>query len=126
MQVLIVESGMELAGKWAQAMREDGLDCRIASDQAEAVETLHVDEYSVMLLDLALENGAALAVADYAAYRWPDMPVLVVSGGRAFADGSIFNHCVNVCAFMPKSTQPRDLAAMVRYHARSARMAAVA
>lgn len=118
MRVLIVESRQVLARRWSEALAAEGCPALIVSDQAGAVAALHIEDFRLMLLDLVLDAGAALAVADYAAYRRPEMPVLFVSSSAAFADGSIFNHCANACAFMPATTPPADLAALALYHAR--------
>lgn len=123
MRVLIVESRQALARCWAEALEAEGCSALVVGDQAAAVAALHVEDFRLMLLDLALDCGAALAVADYAAYRRPQMPVLILSSGAAFADGSIFNHCANACAFMPAMTPPADLAALSLYHAGARRSA---
>ena len=63
-----------------------------------------------------LTEGSALAVADYANYRWPDTPVIFVTRSRFFSDGSLFQHISNAAAVVPNQTQPSDLAAIVAYH----------
>jgi len=63
-----------------------------------------------------LENGSALAVADYANYRQPDARVIFVTNTSFFSDGSIFAHSANARAFVPSGTPPEDLAAMVEHY----------
>jgi len=46
--------------------------------------------FDVIVLDLALEEGSALAVADFASYRHPDARVIFVTNASFFSDGSIF------------------------------------
>ena len=73
----------------------------------------------VIVLDLMLTNGSAIAVADYASYRWPDTRVVFVTNSTFFSDGSIFNHVPNAAAMVTEQTPPNDLAAIVEYHGRA-------
>ena len=117
MKVLIVESNPNLAHLWADHMQRSGFDTDICHSQTTASEFLLENEYKVIVLNLTLQGGSALAVADYASYRWPHSQVIFVTGESFFSDGSIFNHSQNVCAFVPKATQPDDLTSMVDYYA---------
>jgi DNA-binding NtrC family response regulator len=75
--------------------------------------------YPIIILDVVLTNGSAIAVADYASYRHPDARIIFVTNSSFFSDGSIFQLCSNACAFVPSATQPEDLAAMVEHYAKT-------
>ncbi|MGF6860678.1 ActR/RegA family two-component response regulator [Rhodobacteraceae bacterium MBR-64] len=119
MQVLIVEPNQTLTEDWRSRIAVFAEKVFLATDQAEAVDVLRHHDIQVIVLDLILGNGSALAVADFASYRRPDARVVFVTGARVFSDGSIFNHSPNACAFLPKATPPDDLAMMVEYHGRA-------
>lgn len=116
MNVLIVESRPELSLLWMRHLERKGYDVARAHSQDDAVAHLSVEKADIIVLDLVLEQGSALAVADFASYRHPDARVIFVTNTTFFSDGSIFNHASNACAFLPSGTPPEDLAAMVAHY----------
>ena len=117
MNVLIVESRPELATLWSKHLERHGMVVDQATGQGDAVDYLSAHCPDIIVLDLVLKDGSALAVADFASYRRPDARVIFVTDTTFFSDGSIFNHASNACAFLPASTLPEDLAAMVEHYA---------
>ena len=116
MQVLIVESRSELGQLWQAHLQRQGIEVARAGTQEGAVDYLATHEVDIIILDLVLEEGASLAVADYANYRRPDARVIFVTSTRFFSDGSIFAHFANARAFLATDTPPEDLAAMVEHY----------
>lgn len=78
---------------------------------------LYSADFEIIVLDLVLEGGSALAVADFASYRRPDARVIFVTNTSFFSDGSIFAHSPNACAYVQSEAPPEDLAAMVEHYA---------
>jgi DNA-binding response OmpR family regulator len=115
MQVLIVESTIELATLWQRHLERQGVDVALAHDSDAAVRSISDNDYDVIILDLILAEGSALAVADYAQYRRPQTNVIFVTDTTFFSDGSIFALIPNARAFVQTSTPPEDLAAMVEH-----------
>lgn len=120
MHVLIVQTQIKLARHWAEYLQQLGWDVSVAQDQASAVSVLQTQSVQIMLLDLMLRDGSALAVADYAGFRQPLLRVVFVTDTAVFSDGSIFQHCANACAFLQSATPVADLAALVEHHAHAA------
>ncbi|MAQ84623.1 response regulator transcription factor [Psychromarinibacter halotolerans] len=116
MQVLIVESEPGLAEVWASHLRRQGAAVTTALSQDAAVQVLQNEDVDVIVLDLVLEGGSAIAVADFASYRRPEARVVFVTNTSFFSDGSIFRHIPNACAFLPSATPPADLAAVVGHY----------
>ncbi|MTJ05468.1 MAG: response regulator [Sediminimonas qiaohouensis] len=121
MRVLIVEPEPELGRLWQRHLERQGAIVTLVPDQDSAIEVLRADDISVIILDLLVAQGSALAVADYANYRRPDARVIFVTNTKFFSDGSIFQHCGNACAFLRTGTPPEDLAAMVEHFGRPRR-----
>lgn len=117
MQVLIVESEPSLGAIWKRHLERMGKSVTLVHSQEEAVAELTARPYAILVLDLFLNSGSALAVADYAGFRRPEMRVLFVSRRSFFADGSIFQHAANACALMPSDTPLDDLDAVVDHYA---------
>lgn len=120
MRVLIVESSADLGMLWQRHLERQGASVLLAQTQADAIDAIRTDSYQIIVLDLILEDGSAFAVADFASYRRPEAKVIFVTNSSFFSDGSIFQHVPNACAFLPSSTSPDDLAAMVEHYAASA------
>jgi DNA-binding NtrC family response regulator len=118
MDVLIVESDGDLGNVWKNHMLRRGLNAELVLNQAQAAEALATKFYSVVILNVVLAEGSALAVADLAAYRQPDVQIIFVTGTSFFSDGSIFALSPNARAFMGTDTPPDDLTAMVEHYGR--------
>lgn len=119
MNVLIVQTNPELAQVWKRHLDRHGHMADISLRQDSAIDRLSQKFYPIIILDVVLDDGSALAVADYASYRHPDARVIFVTNTSFFSDGSIFQLCSNACAFVPSATQPEDLTAMVEHYAKA-------
>ena len=117
MNVLIVESQPELGTLWKRHLERHGAQVTLVHDQTQAVEALQAAEYEVMVLDLVLKVGSALAVSDFASFWQPQVRVIFVTNTSFFSDGSIFAHSRNACAYVQSSTPASDLTAMVEHYA---------
>ena len=116
MKVLIVESDTDLAAIWERHLMRQGADVCRAGDQDTAIDIIQRQAPDVIVLDLMLSRGSALAVADYASYRRPEARVVFVTSTTFFSDGSIFSHAPNACAYLKSETPPEDLAAIVEHY----------
>ena len=119
MLVLIVESDPSLAEVWKRHLERMGASVCVASSQDEAIDRIQHDEVDIIVLDLVVAEGSAIAIADYASYRKPMAKVIFVTNTTFFSDGSIFNHIPNACAFVESQTPPDDLAAIVEHYGRA-------
>ncbi len=119
MKVLIVESEDGLARVWQRHLQRLGMIVARKKGQTDAIDHLAQNDTDIIILNIVLEEGSALAVADYASYRLPDARVIFVTNTSFFSDGSIFSFACNACAFLPCSTPPEDIAAMVEHYGAS-------
>lgn len=117
MTLLIVESNPHLADLWRRHVERQGRAVIVAHGQEDAVAALRFGDIAIVILNVMLADGSAFAVADYASYRFPDIRVIFVTADSFFSDGSIFNHVANARAFLPVTTPPDDLAALVEHYA---------
>jgi DNA-binding response OmpR family regulator len=116
MRLVIVESNEELGRTWKRHLERFCNDVIHVTTEDSAIRALDEGPVSLLLLDLVLVGGCALAVADYARFRHPDAKIVFVTNTTFFSDGSIFQHIPNACAFLPSKTDPEDLAAVVQHH----------
>ncbi|WP_171212624.1 response regulator transcription factor [Ruegeria sp. HKCCA5426] len=117
MNVLILESNPDLGRVWKRHLERQGAEVTLVAGQEAAILALYGAEFDIIVLDLVLETGSALAVADFASYRRPEARVIFVTNTTFFSDGSIFAHSPNACAYVQSETPPEDLAAMVEHYA---------
>lgn len=118
MNILIVQNNPSLGEMWQRHLQRHAHVADLATDQDGAIAKLSETYYPIIILDVILEDGSAIAVADYASYRHPETKIIFVTNSSFFSDGSIFQLCSNACAFVPSATEPEDLAAMVEHYAR--------
>ncbi|MEN8833197.1 MAG: response regulator [Pacificibacter sp.] len=119
MRVLIIESNSALSDVWRRHLERQGVEVECAVGQEDAIQFLQDKSVDLIVLNLVLEAGSAFAVADYANYRHPDIPVIFVTNSSFFSDGSIFQHMANARAFVASEVDPEDLAAMVEHYGRT-------
>ena len=117
--ILIVASNPELSTLWARHLERQKHSVVVVTDQASAVDFLCEQAPDVLVLDVMLEDGSALAVADFASYKSPSTRIVFVTRNSFFSDGSLFQHNPNTAAIIPERTNPTDLAEIVAYHGRA-------
>ena len=115
MRVLIAQHNAELGKLWADFLEREGISVTLALSQGEALKQLRAQEFDALILELVLPDGGAIAIADFAAYRFPDAPVITVKSSSFFSDGSIFNLMPNVHSVLQAPVEGEDLAAMVTH-----------
>lgn len=118
-QVLLVASRKGLMELWQRHLERCGLTVEVAASQDEAVERLERAHYDLVILDLLLSEGSALAVGDILGYRWPHIRVIPVTRGLFFQDGSILSLMPNACSTVRVDTPPADVAAIAAHYAAS-------
>lgn len=117
MQVLIVESSRELSDIWGRHLERLGAEVALAHDADSAIDLIRNGEFDVLVVNLVLEQGSALAVSDFVEYRSPGTSVIFVTDTSFFSDGSIFSMASNARALVRSGTPPEDIAAMVEHYA---------
>lgn len=116
MHVLIVQENPDLGTLWGDHLRRQGAEVTLVATGDDAVAVLRKTPVEVIVLDLVLSEGSALAVADYASYKRPHAKVVFVTTTSFFSDGSIFQHVPNACAFLQTHTPVEDLTAVVEHY----------
>ena len=116
MNCLIVESNPALGQLWRRHLERLDVNVMVASTGERALSLIQAHKFDVIVLDLVLSEGSALAVADLAQFRQPDANVIFVTNTTFFSDGSIFRHSANARAFIESATPPDDLAAIVHHY----------
>ncbi|PRY21154.1 response regulator receiver domain-containing protein [Aliiruegeria haliotis] len=116
MRVLIVESDRNLGWVWKRHLERQDHDVTLVSGQREAIAALRNIDIDMIILDVVLGEGSALAVSDFASYRHPGAKVIFVTNTTFFSDGSIFQHAPNACAYVQTATPPEDLTVMVEHY----------
>lgn len=117
MSILIVENNRNLGRIWQDHIRRQGRACHLVFSQDDAVDSFEDHTYELVILNLDLLEGSAMAVSDYVAFRYPETKVILISAQGFFSDGSVFSVISNACAMVGACIAPNDIAALVDYHA---------
>ena len=115
MRVLVAQHNAELGRLWAGFLEREGIEATLVPSQSEALAQLRAQDFEALVLEMVLPDGGAIAIADFAAYRMPDVPVITVNSSSFFSDGSIFQLLPNVHSVMQAPVEGKDLAAMVSH-----------
>jgi DNA-binding NtrC family response regulator len=116
LDILIVEPNVDLGRLWKRHLDRQGSRVTLVHAADAALDRLRADRADIIVANLDLPGSGAMAVADYAAYRHPATKVVFVTGSSVFSDGTVFEMSPNACAFLPTSTAPDDLAAVIAHH----------
>ncbi len=115
MRVLIAQHNADLGRLWAGFLEREGIEITLVTSQGEALAKLRAQDFEALVLEMVLPDGGAIAIADFAAYRMPDVPVITVNSSSFFSDGSIFQLLPNVQSVMQAPVEGEDLVAMVSH-----------
>jgi len=115
MRVLIVEDNEDLGTIWSRFLARQGLTVTLATSQTDAISEMRFNDFDALVLELVLPDGGAIAISDYATYRFPDIPIITVTSGSFFSDGSIFQLMPNARGLMRTPFRPDDLAALLEH-----------
>ena len=115
-RVLIVQPSLELAGVWARFLERRGMLPTLAATAAEAFEALRLCNYGALVLDMEMPAGEAIAVADFATYRDPDVPIIAVTSRGFFSDSAVFELIPNARGLLRPPLKLDDMAALVEHY----------
>ena len=87
MRVLIVENNQSLGEVWKQHLERQDAEVQLETCEETAMRFLTENPVDVIVLNLDLDQGGALTVADFAAYRRPDAKVIFVTASSFFLTG---------------------------------------
>ena len=113
MRVLIVHSNPALSRIWARHLSRLGIAVTSVEKESCAFAVLQLEMFDVVVLDLVMQEGNALAIADFVNFNTPRANIVFVTDTTFFSDGSIFAHSANARAFVKTATPPADLAEIV-------------
>jgi len=116
MRILLVQHNEYLSNLWTRFLQRQGVEVVQAATQGEAINLLRFEAFDALVLDLVLPDGGAIAISDFATYRFPDVPIIAVTSTSFFSDGSIFDLIPNARSLMRTPLRPDDLAAVLEHY----------
>ncbi len=116
MRILLVQHNEDLSNLWTRFLQRQGVEVVQAATQGEAINLLRFEAFDALVLDLVLPDGGAIAISDFATYRFPDVPIIAVTSTSFFSDGSIFDLIPNARSLMRTPLRPDDLAAVLEHY----------
>ena len=115
MKCLVADDNADLARLWALALSADGHHVTTCIDGHDAVNQMRVADFDLLVLDLFMPGGGALALARVAIYNNPDAQVVVITGAECFAYGELLEMGENIAMVLRKPVSPKDLRSLVSH-----------
>lgn len=122
LQVLIVQKHQALGQVWSAHLLGYGITTEVIGNGWSAIRSLAVSSKHLVAIDLHPNPSAGFAVADYAVYRLPKVPILFIAPRMPWADPTLLLQSPNICGVLGRYTPPEDAAAMIARHAASAEL----
>lgn len=119
MRILIAEHQVECGQIWASYLQQQGAEVTIADSSDQALHLLRIERFDVLILDLILPDAGAITISDFVSYRHPNLPIIAVTSGAFFSDGSVFDLIPNARTLLQMPLRVDDLAALVEHYAKS-------
>jgi len=116
LRVLIVEDNADLAAVWAGFLGRQGMVCTIAATPDDAYAALRASDFDALILDMEVSESEAVAVADFATYRNPNIPIIAVTARNFFSDGLLFQLIPNARGHLRRPLRLEDMAAIVEHY----------
>lgn len=116
MRALIIQRNKDLGLVWQRHLERLDVEVSCVTTADSALQIVQSQTFDVIVLDLVLAEGSALAIADLVQFRQPDANIVFVTDTTFFSDGSIFQHAANARALVETATPPSDLAAIVHHY----------
>jgi two-component system nitrogen regulation response regulator NtrX len=107
-RVLIVDDEPNIRRMLSSLLEAEGHSIRTAGDGAAALLALDAEEPDVVLLDLALPGVDGLTVLHTIRERWPELPVVMMSG-RATLSDAVRATRIGAFHFLEKPLAPEAL-----------------
>lgn len=84
-RLLVVDDDVRAARILARMLREDGYEVTVAGGGVEAIDELTGEAPDALITDLEMPTCDGVAVARYARFCRPDLPIFVVTGNPELA-----------------------------------------
>ena len=115
MECLIVEDVPEQRLQYEEAIGKLGYVCHCVASVSEATYLLRTHDFDVILLDLYVEDGSTLQLADYLFITGSDATVILITGSGAYPRGEASVVSPRIDYVMHKPINLADLCALVAY-----------
>lgn len=114
MHTLVVQENEGLGRIWCRFLSRRGLQAELCCSVDDGLARLRARTADVLVFDPAI-SGGALALADYATYRNPEVKILAVTGSTFFSDDTIYTLIPNARGVLHPPVRPEDLAAYLEH-----------
>lgn len=113
--VLLLEDDSGLQFMLREALKTEGHEVHVASDNEMAMAILRRRTPDVLLLDLMINQGLSTDVANYAVYSAPHAAVIFMTGSGLFPKGELFGMSQNARLVLRKPVDITELTNMIAH-----------
>ncbi|HEV8723452.1 MAG TPA: response regulator [Candidatus Binatia bacterium] len=110
--ILLVEDDSASRYALARILRNKGYEVIEATDGNEAFALFEKSHFDLVITDLKMPNQTGLVLIARIRVKWPNMPILLMSGFLSEAAGKLVAE--GLAKFIHKPIEPEDLVATVQ------------
>ncbi len=98
LRVLVVDDEAMIRKLLRQALEDSGHRVAEAENAEAGLGALHAAAYDLVITDIVMPGMNGLELLGIAKRLWPDLPVIVISGGGRFGDDDHLQNALNLGA----------------------------
>lgn len=115
LNVLILENDADLCLILTEALTDEGHDVVVCHTLSEGIDRVSEHVFDVLLLDVFLDIGTSLGVANYGSFASPGTQIIFMSGSSRIDGNELYEKCRDTAYFFRKPVQLADLLDVIRH-----------
>ena len=109
LRILLLENDVDLSAILTDALTEAGHDVVVCHTLSEGIDSVSEDVFDLLLLDVYLDIGTSLGVANYCGFASPATQIIFMSGNRHSDLATLHEKCRDAAYFFRKPVQLSEL-----------------
>lgn len=90
-RIVVIDDEASIRQLAARVLEIAGHEVVTASDGAEGLEIISSDAQDLVITDLVMPNVSGLEVIRQVRARWPELPIIAISGGERLGVGNLLD-----------------------------------
>ena len=110
LRILIADDDVDYCAAFADGLGQFGYEVEAVHNGMEVIDTIESDSFDVVFLDIFMPGGGAVSLAHEISSRFPELPMIVISGQELLYETPIFQKGLrHARAVLRKSASLREI-----------------